>query len=146
MCWRTSSSSACEAHCSIQLHPRHRSAANAALSSFVTSTLQQDAALRQTMDAIVSYSLTVQDVSVSGANGRVLVSTDPALMGKQTSPRMNFNTLADGSLRQQWAIVFGKPEVLDVVLPLERNGGPFLYAHIGVRSSLLRAAFTAVAP
>ncbi len=110
------------------------------LEQFVTSTLQQDAALRQTMDAIVSYSLTVQDVSVSGANGRVLVSTDPALMGKQTSPRMNFNTLADGSLRQQWAIVFGKPEVLDVVLPLERNGGPFLYAHIGVRSSLLRAA------
>ena len=65
----------------------------------------------------------------------------PALLGKQTARRINFNALADGSLRQQWAIVFGKPEVLDVVLPLERNGGPFLYAHIGVRSSLLRAAF-----
>ena len=111
------------------------------LEQFVTNTLQHDAALRQTMDAIVSYSLTVQDVSVSGANGLVLVSTDPALLGKRTARRLNFNALADGNLRQQWAIVFGKPEVLDVVLPLERNGGPFLYAHIGVRSSLLRAAF-----
>ncbi len=107
---------------------------------FVSSALQHDTALRQTMDAIVSYSLTVQDVSVSGANGRVLVSTDPALLIARPPSRLNFNALAQGSLPQQWAIMFGKPKVLDVVLPLERNGGPFLYAHIGVRSSLLRAA------
>ncbi len=105
---------------------------------FVTDTLQKDTALRQTMDAIVSYSLTVQDVSVTAANGQVLVSTDPAQLGQRPPARRTFSTLLNASLPQQWAIVFGRPEVLDFALPLERNGGQFLYAHIGVRSSLLR--------
>ncbi len=113
----------------------------AGFEEFVANALQGDAALRQTMDAIVSYSLTVQDVSVVGANGRVLVSTDPALLAKRPPVRRSFGTLAGGSLRQQWAIVFGRPEVLDVALPLQRNGAAFLTAHIGVRSTLLRAAF-----
>ena len=107
---------------------------------FVADTLQRDEALRQTMDAIVSYSPTVQDVSVSGANGRVLVATDPALLTKRPPPRRSFAALAHGNLRQQWSIMFGRPQVLDVVLPLKRNGGAFLFAHIGVRSTLLQAA------
>lgn len=112
----------------------------AGFEQFVAQTLQDDEALRQTMNAIVSYSPTVQDVSVSGANGRVLVATDPALLAVRPPSRRNFSTLADGSLWQQWTIVFGRPQVLDVSLPLQRNGRPFLFAHIAVRSTLLRAA------
>ena len=107
---------------------------------FVADTLQRDEALRQTMDAIVSYSPTVQDVSVTGANGRVLVATDPALLALRPPERRSFAALTEGRLRQQAGIVFGRPEVLDVSLPLQRNGGAFLFAHIGVRSTLLKAA------
>ncbi len=107
---------------------------------FVADTLQRDEALRQTMDAIVSYSLTVQDVSITGANGRVLMATDPALLALRPPMRRSFSTVAQGGLRAQWQIVFGRPEVLDVALPLQRNGSPFLFAHIGVRSTLLLAA------
>ena len=112
----------------------------AGFEEFVGDTLQRDEALRQTMDAIVSYSPTVQDVSVTGANGRVLVATDPALLAKRPPARRSFATLAHGSLPQQWSTVFGRPQVLDVALPLKRNGGAFLFAHIGVRSTLLQAA------
>lgn len=110
----------------------------AAFERAVTLTLQQDPALEQTMEAIVSYSPTVQDVYVSGANGRVLVSTDPTLLDGRPPKRRSFGELAADGFRQQLSIVFGRPEVLDDVLPLQRNGGPFLYAHIGVRSTLLR--------
>ena len=106
----------------------------------ITKTLQQDQALTQTIDAIVEYSPTVQDVYVSGANGRVLLSSNPAILGSRPPRRRLLSDFANGGVAQQWSTVFGKPEVLDTVLPLERNGGPFLYAHIGVRSSLLRNA------
>lgn len=112
----------------------------AGFEQFVADTLQGDEALRQTMDAIVSYSPTVQDVSVSGANGRVLVATDPALLAMRPPERHSFTQLATSTPRQQWAIVFGRPQVLDVVLPLQRNGKPFLFVHIAIRSTLLRAS------
>lgn len=104
----------------------------------VKTTLQQDPALEQTMNAIVSYSPTVQDVYISGANGRVLVSTDPTLLDVSPPRRRSFGKLATNGFREQLRIVFGQPEVFDNALPLQRNGGPFLYAHIGVRSTLLR--------
>ncbi len=107
---------------------------------FVAETLQRDQALLQTMNAIVSYSPTVQDVTITAANGRVLVSTDPALLDQRPPQRRSFAGVAHGGIRQQWMAVFGRPQVLDVALPLQRNGGPFLFAHIGVRSTLLQAA------
>ncbi len=113
----------------------------AAFERAITKTLQQDQALTQTIDAIVEYSPTVQDVFVSGANGRVLLSSNPAILGSSPPRRRLLSEFTTGGVAQQLQTVFGKPEVLDTVLPLERNGGPFLYAHIGVRSSLLRNAF-----
>ena len=37
--------------------------------------------------------------------------------------------------------VFGPPRVFDVVVPLERNGEPFVTVHVGVRTTLLRAFY-----
>jgi signal transduction histidine kinase len=37
--------------------------------------------------------------------------------------------------------VFGPPRVFDVVVPLERNGEPFMTIHVGVRTTLLRAFY-----
>ena len=37
--------------------------------------------------------------------------------------------------------VFGKPRVLDIAVPLDRNGQPFLVVHVGVRSTFLRASY-----
>jgi signal transduction histidine kinase len=39
------------------------------------------------------------------------------------------------------AAVFGPPRVFDVVVPLERNGEPFVTVHVGVRTTLLRAFY-----
>jgi PAS domain S-box-containing protein len=37
--------------------------------------------------------------------------------------------------------VFGPPRVFDVVVPLERNGAPFVTVHVGVRTTFLRAVY-----
>ena len=116
------------------------SSREAALEEAVTQALQTDAALRESMEAIVRYAPTVQDVLVTGANGRVLVSTDPLLQGQRPPQRASFDAAVHGTLRTQVALIFGRPEVLDTGFALRRNGQPFLFAHIGIRSTLLRNA------
>ncbi|GAA3767907.1 two-component system sensor histidine kinase NtrB [Terriglobus aquaticus] len=116
------------------------SGGEAALEQAVTDALQADAPLRENMEAIVRYAPTVQDVLVTGANGRVLVSTDPLLEGQRPPRRASFDAAVHGTLRTQLALIFGKPEVLDAGFALRRNGQPFLFAHIGIRSTLLRNA------
>ena len=110
----------------------------AGLERVITRALQGDAALRENMDAIVRYAPTVQDVLITGANGRVLVSTDPLLEGRRPPRRASYDVAVHGGLRRQLALIFGPPEVLDAGFALRRNGLPFLFAHIGIRSSLLR--------
>ncbi|WP_419803873.1 sensor histidine kinase [Terriglobus sp.] len=112
----------------------------ASLESAVTAALHRDAALRENMEAIVRYAPTVQDVLVTGANGRVLVSTDPLLESAPPPHRASFDAAVHGTLQRQLALIFGRPEVLDAGFALRRNGQPFLFAHIGIRSSLLRNA------
>ena len=112
----------------------------AALEQAVTGALRTDATLRENMDAIVRYAPTVQDVLITGANGEVLVATDPLLEGGGPPHRESFDAAVHGTLRRQLALIFGKPEVLDAGFALRRNGQAFVFAHIGIRSSLLRHA------
>lgn len=112
----------------------------AALERAVTTALRNDTALRDNMDAVVRYAPTVQDVLITGANGRVLVSTDPLLEDAQPPRRASFYAAVHGTVERQLALIFGRPEVLDAGFALQRNGQPFLFAHIGIRSSLLRNA------
>jgi signal transduction histidine kinase len=42
---------------------------------------------------------------------------------------------------QLMSVVYGPPQVFDVVVPLENNGKPFVTVHVGVRTTLLRAFY-----
>jgi signal transduction histidine kinase len=112
-----------------------------ALHAAVTDALRSSDALTDVMNAIVRYSPPVQDVSVTDAHGRTLVSTDPDALNQPASYRPSFAGVRDGGLLYQMREVFGKPRVLDVAVPLDRNGMPFLVVHLGLRSTLLRNAY-----
>ena len=63
-------------------------ASPAAFAAAVMRALKAHEPLSDTMDALVRYSPLVQDVGVTDAAGKVLVSTDPALEGKAVPKRM----------------------------------------------------------
>ena len=107
----------------------------------VRDALRHHDPLKDTMDAIVRYSPTVQDVSVTDAHGMTLVSTNPDALDQPAPQRMSLKTLRDISVLRQIHEMFGPPHVLDIALPLDRNGRPFVVVHLGVRSTFLRAAF-----
>jgi signal transduction histidine kinase len=113
----------------------------AALIIPVGEVLRHDDALRALMQSIVRYSLTVQDVSVTDARGITLASTDPSAIGQPSAYRIGLKQVGAGSFSYQWQRVFGAPRVFDIAAPLNRNGQPFLVAHVGVRSTFLKASF-----
>ena len=107
----------------------------------VSAVLRSDETLRAQMGAIVRYSLTVQDVSITDAHGLVLASTDPDSLAQPLPGRISLEAVSTSGLIHQWRQVFGTPHVFDLGSALNRNGQPFLIVHIGVRSTFIRASF-----
>jgi signal transduction histidine kinase len=112
-----------------------------AFESAVADALRSHQPLLDTMDAFVRYSPSVQDTSVTDAHGFVLTSTDPSMWDQQATTRMSFDRLRDAGVIEQFRQLLGRPQVLDVSMPLDRNGKPFLVVHIGVRSTFLKANY-----
>jgi signal transduction histidine kinase len=112
-----------------------------ALHKAVTDALRRDQPLTDVMNTIVRYSETVQDVSVTDAHGMTLVSTDPDAINQSATFRFGLKSLQNGGITRQLRVVFGKPRVLDTSQALDRNGVPFLVAHVGVRSTFLKNSY-----
>src|SRR5215471_6157958 len=72
-----------------------------ALAAAVSDALQDSQALSDVMSGIVRYSPTVQDVSVTDAQGRTLVSTDPDAVDQQMGQRLSLETLRYGTFAYQ---------------------------------------------
>ena len=119
--------------------PTDRSAE--ALHAAVADALLSQTALMAEMNAIVSYSAPVQDVSVTDAAGMTLVSTDPDAVNQPAPYRSSLNSVRSGGVLSQLREVFGQPHVLDIALPLDRNDKPFLVVHLGVRSTFLKNSY-----
>jgi PAS domain S-box-containing protein len=107
----------------------------------VTATLQRDPGVNALMDSIISYSPTVYDITVADSADRGLVSTDPLMVGKVLPWRPNYGKLRNRSPLKILQIVFGKPNVYDLPLTLERNEQPFATVHIGIRTTFLLQVF-----
>jgi signal transduction histidine kinase len=112
--------------------------ADSALHAAVLDALRGNDDLLSAMNGIVRYSPTVEDVSVTDAHGFTIVSTDPDAVNQRAAYRDSFDRMRDGSVFYQMRQVFGRPRVLDVAVPLDRNRMPFLVVHVGVRSTFLR--------
>jgi signal transduction histidine kinase len=109
-----------------------------ALQTAVVDALRSNDDLASAMNGIVRYSPTVEDVSVTDAHGLTIVSTDPDAVNQRAPYRDSFSRVLDAGLFEQMRDVFGKPRVLDVAVPLDRNRMPFLVVHVGVQSTFLR--------
>ena len=107
----------------------------------IAQTLSDDPALTALMDSVISYSPTIYDINITDSRGRVLVGTDPALIGNVLPFRPSFERLRYRSIIKLRQIVFGKAKVYDLPLSLDRNGQPFATVHIGMRTSFLLQVF-----
>lgn len=112
-----------------------------ALRESVVNVLRDSDSLNNVMRAIVRYSPTVEDVAVTDSAGITLVSTDPDAVNLPAPKRGDLDAIQGESIVRQMREVFGKPHVLELIEPLERNGKPFLLVRVGVRSTFVRASY-----
>ena len=111
------------------------------LRNLVATTLRSSDALHQLLESVNRYSLSVYDINVADQNGNTLISTNPTNQDKPVPNRPDYSQLLNANSFMLMREVFGAPRVYDVVVPLERNGQPFITIHVGARTTLLRAVY-----
>jgi signal transduction histidine kinase len=105
------------------------------------TAIRNSAALNAVLDSVNRYSLTVYDINVGDAQGRILVSTNPGNEDKALPWRADYGQLLQASPIELFRAVFGPPRVFDIAVPLTRNGQPFITVHVGARTTLLHAVY-----
>ena len=111
------------------------------LRDLAAEAVRNNQALRAVVDSVNRYSLTVYDLNIADRRSRTLLSTDPENQDKTLPIRPDYNQLLNANALQLMFEVYGPPKVFDVVVPLDRNGEPFVTVHVGVRTTLLRAVY-----
>lgn len=95
------------------------------------------------IDSVNRYSETVYDINIADTTGRTVLSSDPENLDKPIPSRPDFSQLRTANpIRLISEVMIGRARVLDVTVPLERNDQPFLFIHIGVRTTFLRQVYS----
>jgi len=103
----------------------------------IQELLQSDTGIGSLLDSVTSEP-NILDASIVDADGLALLHTNPVLQGTIVSPRPDFSTLLNASVREQLKVIYGPPQTYDVRLPLLRAGKPFGEIRVGVRMVLLK--------
>lgn len=105
----------------------------------IADSLQTDPGVNTLLQSIVGYSLIIYDVGLYDHDDHVLVHTDASLLDKAVRPREDFARVRDGNFLRQIEVVYGKPEVYDIHLPIQREGQPFGDIRIGISTVFLKS-------
>jgi signal transduction histidine kinase len=111
------------------------------LRALAAAAIRGNPTLESVIESVNRYSLTVYDVNIGDNLNTTLLSSNPNNQDKPLPVRPNYRQLLAAGPFELMTDVFGPPRVFDVVVPLDRNGEPFVSVHVGVRSTLLIAFY-----
>jgi PAS domain S-box-containing protein len=104
----------------------------------IEASLAKDPGLNSLIQSVVGYSPSVYEVAIADIHGNALLHSVPDLQGKPLPDREPFLNLRNARLWKQVAIVYGKPRVYDVTLPLRRAGVPFGEVRVSLQTLFLK--------
>jgi signal transduction histidine kinase len=113
----------------------------AELRDLAATAIRDNESLKAVVDSVNRYSLNVYDINICDSQSRTLVSTNPNNEDKPLSFRPDYSQLLNANPIELMREVFGPPRVFDVVVPLDRNGEPFVTVHVGARTTLLQKVY-----
>jgi len=111
------------------------------LRRLAASAVRDNATLMAFINSVNRYSPTVYDISIGDNRGKALLTTAQGGEDQPLPVRPSYQQLRDANAIELVRSVFGKAQVYDVVLPLQRNGESFATVHVGVRSTFLKALY-----
>src|ERR1700730_6794308 len=113
----------------------------AMLRDAVAKALREDSSLTPLVASVLRSSLTVYEVAITDADGRILLDSDPTLHDRIYPIREDYGRVRNGGPLRQFEAVFGPPTVYEITLPLERNAQAFINVRVAIRSTFLRGVF-----
>ncbi|HXZ33910.1 MAG TPA: hypothetical protein VEH30_16660 [Terriglobales bacterium] len=113
-----------------------------ALRRTIAYYLSTDSNLNAMLESVVGAFRYVYDASIVDAGGKVILHTDPDLIGNQVSERPEFQLLQNADFRRQLRMVYNPPNIYEVRLPLQLNGAPFGSVRLGINTLFIRSEVT----
>jgi len=104
--------------------------------------LSTDRDLNVMLESVVGNWPTVYDAAIVDANGKVILHSNPDLVGKTIPDRPQFQQVQDARFRRQLALVYSPAAVYDVRMPLQLNGAPFGTVRVGISTVFLKNEIT----
>jgi len=114
----------------------------AAVRRALAEYLPMDTNILNNLESDVTFVRFIYDASIVDADGKVLIHTNPQLVGKQVAKRPDFHSVTSAHFREQLRLVYSPAVVYDVSYPLQLNGAPFGTIHIGVSTVFLQSEIT----
>src|SRR5579863_6032315 len=116
------------------------------LRAYVQQAFDDSAPLASAIDAEVGYSPLIYEVSITGVDGTVLVSSDKSLPGNPTPVRTNLSQLVSSGFMQELKVLYGPPRTYEVNYAFQigppGNQIPFGVVRVAVQTGLLRISIT----
>jgi len=108
----------------------------------VTYYLSTDSNLNAQLESVVGAFRYVYDASIVDANGKIILHTNPDLIGKQVVERPEFQLLQNARFRRQLRMVYNPPNIYEVRMPLQLNGTAFGSVRLGINTVFIRSELT----
>src|SRR5579863_9387555 len=116
------------------------------LRAYVQQAFDDSAPLASSIDSEVGYSPLIYEISVTGVDGTVLVSSDKSLPGKSAAARTNLAQLVSSGFMEQLRVLYGPPRTYEVDYAFQigppGNQIPFGVIRVAVQTGLLRISIT----
>jgi signal transduction histidine kinase len=104
----------------------------------IRDALESDPGLNTLLQSIVGYSPIVYDAGIVDVNGNALLHSDADMQDKKVPERPLFDSVLETGLWGQLRVVYGKPQVYDVRMPLERGDAPFGAIRVGISTTFMK--------
>ncbi len=114
----------------------------AELRAMTADAIQNNAGLLTMLNAVNRYSPTVYDINIGDSADHIVLTTGATPEDMPLPMRPKIESLRNGSVWTLLRVAMGPPQVYDLMLPIDRNGKPFVTVHVGVQTSLLRAQYS----
>ncbi|HZR58591.1 MAG TPA: ATP-binding protein [Terriglobales bacterium] len=114
----------------------------AAVRSGIAYYLSTDRDLNSMLESVVADWPTIYDAAIVDNTGKVILHTNPDLVGKQLPNRPGFGILRDARFRRQLRLIYNAPTIYEVRIPLQLNGTPFGSIRVGVSTVFLKNELT----
>ena len=109
-----------------------------AVRHFIEGNLAEDPGVNSLIQSIVGYQPSVYEVAIADVHGNALLHSVSDLQGKPLPSREPFSNLRRASFWRQLKVVYGKPNVYDINLSLQRGGIPFGTVHVSMQTVFLK--------